>query len=346
MKATEMSRSRRRLFKAVLASGAAIATTKALPERWTRPVVASVLLPAHAQATTPLVNGTFSGTATATVTVVGGAVLALLVPTAAANSVTEVSVDVCLNITNSVVDAQLRIYSISLVGEALLSGSGSLGSTLTLSTLGGTLSVTGATVSADVSGSGSPRHATGSFAFTLPGHGDFMGNYDILESAMGPCSLLNCLLHGSLVVAADGKLRAIETLKPGDFVAAADPDGFEPSFAVVTRIVTHHRRDHYYRINGELLITNDHPLLVEDGGAPCWRRVDRLSIGDLLHTAGGDLEVRSIERVAQTALTVYMETSADSFVVYTGSGRYIVKGRYGVAPGQQSTPAHGERCLT
>lgn len=45
------SDSRRRLLKAILAGGGAVTTVKALPEKWTAPVMKTVILPAHAQTT-------------------------------------------------------------------------------------------------------------------------------------------------------------------------------------------------------------------------------------------------------------------------------------------------------
>jgi hypothetical protein len=51
---------RRRLVKALVGSGSILAAGKMLPEEWTRPVVESVVLPAHAQAT-GTVAGLFSG---------------------------------------------------------------------------------------------------------------------------------------------------------------------------------------------------------------------------------------------------------------------------------------------
>jgi hypothetical protein len=50
---------RRRLVKALVGSGSILASGKMLPEQWTRPVVESVLLPAHAQATGVL-SGVFT----------------------------------------------------------------------------------------------------------------------------------------------------------------------------------------------------------------------------------------------------------------------------------------------
>ena len=49
---------RRKLLKSVAAGGGAIIAGKTLPEKWTRPAVDSVMLPAHAQTS----SGPFSGT--------------------------------------------------------------------------------------------------------------------------------------------------------------------------------------------------------------------------------------------------------------------------------------------
>ncbi len=47
----ERQASRRKLLKSILAGGGVAAAGRALPEQWTKPVVDSVLLPAHAQTT-------------------------------------------------------------------------------------------------------------------------------------------------------------------------------------------------------------------------------------------------------------------------------------------------------
>ncbi len=52
--------SRRRLLKVLAGAGGVFATGAFLPERWTRPVVNRVLVPAHAQAT-GIVAGSFGG---------------------------------------------------------------------------------------------------------------------------------------------------------------------------------------------------------------------------------------------------------------------------------------------
>ena len=54
----ESNESRRKLLKSIAAGSGAIVAGKSLPEKWTKPVVESVLLPAHAQSSPP--SPTFS----------------------------------------------------------------------------------------------------------------------------------------------------------------------------------------------------------------------------------------------------------------------------------------------
>ena len=49
MKDKKSSESRRKLLKSIAAGGGAIVAGKSLPESWSRPVVDSVMLQAHAQ---------------------------------------------------------------------------------------------------------------------------------------------------------------------------------------------------------------------------------------------------------------------------------------------------------
>ncbi len=54
------SRSRRRLLHAISTGGAAVAAHKILPEKWTKPIIDSVILPAHAQPSIGRANGIFT----------------------------------------------------------------------------------------------------------------------------------------------------------------------------------------------------------------------------------------------------------------------------------------------
>ena len=58
MKDKKSSVSRRKLLKSIAAGSGAIVAGKSLPESWSRPVVGSVMLPAHAQTSTPTTEPT------------------------------------------------------------------------------------------------------------------------------------------------------------------------------------------------------------------------------------------------------------------------------------------------
>jgi hypothetical protein len=106
---------RRRLLKTLV--GGAAAAAGALPERWTRPVVDAVLLPAHAQAT-GAVTGAFSATTTTAVAARDGSPLDLLIPRAMADS--GIGISVCINVTNGVADIVVSVNGILYSGSAAL----------------------------------------------------------------------------------------------------------------------------------------------------------------------------------------------------------------------------------
>lgn len=145
------------------------------------------------------------------------------------------------------------------------------------------------------------------------------------------CRLENCLLHGTPVLLPGGRSRSIETLSLGDVVAALDHGTGTTKPAVVTGIVTSHVRDHYWRINESLLITNDHPVLVASGDGAAWRRVDALAEGMEIQGIRGRTTILSLERVMGRAETVYLETTADNFIAAPGGVSYVVKSGYGKA---------------
>ena len=68
------SESRRKLLKSIAAGSGAIVAGKSLPESWKRPVVDSVMLPAHAQTSPPSPTFSCSVVGQATINVSGGEV--------------------------------------------------------------------------------------------------------------------------------------------------------------------------------------------------------------------------------------------------------------------------------
>lgn len=101
----KVDQSRRRTLKTLGFGGGLGAAGFVLPQNWSRPVVESVVLPAHAQTTVSLddVTGTFQDEGIATI--VGRtdpSIMDMLIPTAHASSFT--MADVCMDIVNSIAD--------------------------------------------------------------------------------------------------------------------------------------------------------------------------------------------------------------------------------------------------
>ena len=89
---------------------------------------------------------------------------------------------------------------------------------------------------------------------------------------------------------------------------------------VVTEVLHKHMREGYYGVNGELKITNDHPVLANGS----WKRTEDLVLGDYINS----VEVTSLEYVEQVTPTVYIGTADDRYDVYTEGEVYTVHGQY------------------
>jgi hypothetical protein len=89
---------------------------------------------------------------------------------------------------------------------------------------------------------------------------------------------------------------------------------------VVTEVLHKHMREGYYKVNGELKITNDHPVLANGS----WKRTEDLVLGDYIN----NVEVTSLEYVEQVTPTVYIGTVEDRYDVYTEGEVYTVHGQY------------------
>jgi len=82
------SESRRKLLKSIAAGSGAVIAGKSLPESWSRPVVDSVMLPAHAQ-TSPGYDGNYTDALNLGSLDLGNTMLAALVSDAHANGVSD-----------------------------------------------------------------------------------------------------------------------------------------------------------------------------------------------------------------------------------------------------------------
>lgn len=122
----------------------------------------------------------------------------------------------------------------------------------------------------------------------------------------------DCLLAGSMITMADMTRKPVENIVVGDLVLSYDEqkDALLPS--VVTKLHKPMRTSFYYRINGKLRATEDHPVL-QNGE---WTSVGALQIGDTLgESAGfGGVRVNSIERVDEPAMVYNFEVSLSTYV--------------------------------
>jgi hypothetical protein len=117
---------RRRLIKALAGAGGIFAAGKTLPENWTQPVVDSVMLPAHAQATG--VNRNYAGPVSAAAASGPGPapsfkVLEVLIPAAHAGGGNAVATGtICVQVNGSAYEVQVGLNASNDCG--IFSGNG------------------------------------------------------------------------------------------------------------------------------------------------------------------------------------------------------------------------------
>jgi len=152
----------------------------------------------------------------------------------------------------------------------------------------------------------------------------------------------NCLLYGTLVRLADGRLVPVERLRPGEEVASLDiaglardadwkaqydwrtPAGIDavhPRTASVGR-VRHGRHDGFFVINGRVKTTFEHPFLIRRGGQTGFCSAELLRVGDrLVRHDLADEPIASIERVQRTVRTIALHVPGTN--VYLADGVWV-----------------------
>ncbi|MBI2208484.1 DUF4215 domain-containing protein [Candidatus Woesearchaeota archaeon] len=137
-----------------------------------------------------------------------------------------------------------------------------------------------------------------------------------------------CLLENSLILMGDNRLKKIQDIKVSDVVKSLDIYNNKLINTKVTEIISNHTRDHYYSINNELFITNDHPVLILKDGTLSWVKVENLKIGDKIKSSTGFTIITEIEKIKSPATTVYLGTKSKNFIVVVDKNSYIVNGGY------------------
>ena len=156
--AVEPKPGRRRLLKALAGAGGVFATGALLPERWTRPVVESIIVPAHAQATGVLAqsyagsNFAPPGPAPAS-RALGKRLLNTIIPAASAGENGESPVTVCLDLSADSVEVLIAdcegFTNRESTGNVPLGADGSFGGPVPPWTVSGQLGPASGTVILD-----------------------------------------------------------------------------------------------------------------------------------------------------------------------------------------------------
>ena len=159
-------------------------------------------------------------------------------------------------------------------------------------------------------GAMSPEDVAGMFGDTSEGQGDNQGGGGPEGGEGQPGGMGVICLTEDMKVRRNGVIDFVTNVRVGDIV----------DYTKVTEVLHKHMREGYYVVNGELKITNDHPVLANGS----WKRTEDLVLGDYIN----NVEVTSLEYVEQVTPTVYIGTADDRYNVYTEGEVYTVHGQY------------------
>jgi intein/homing endonuclease len=129
-----------------------------------------------------------------------------------------------------------------------------------------------------------------------------------------------CFVKGSKVRMADGRLRTIESVKPGDRVKGFDLRSEKWGSYPVTQIEVASRDRGYYLINKTLKVTSAHRLCV-DG---CPKAAAELTLGDRLSNGRRPIRVTSIELVKEKAEKYNLVLGKNSELAYSVDGVLVM----------------------
>jgi len=134
-----------------------------------------------------------------------------------------------------------------------------------------------------------------------------------------------CLTYNMKVMLKNNILINVNKLKLGDEIMT----NCEPT--IIQELIFNHMREGYYIINGELEITNDHPVLANG----IWKRTEDLLIGDVVN----GIRINTMKYISKRTPTVSIVTAADNYNVYCNENIYTVHGRYQLLRQQEDRSA-------
>ena len=295
-----LPKSRRKLLKSIALGGGAIAVAKTLPESWTKPLIDSVMLPAHGAAS---VVGTYSGVMwlseqsgdgdgwAAEVCVVGNDDGSYNATAAFTDAGFDMTTGQGNNLTLEVVE--------TLDDQCGWSTSWYLQTIKVGSPDGGSIPVTLIFY-----------HKDGHGGFSLVYQGT--ANLSIGDSCP---AVACCFLASTEVLLADGNTKFIEMLTPGDLLASYD---FTTNRVVHSPVDKLHTGDSksYLDIDG-LYVTDTHPFAI---GNDDWLVAGKLQPKQKLVTLDGPVLIDNIKRVHQPTpiFNMSVANTQNYYVKYNG----------------------------
>jgi hypothetical protein len=130
-------------------------------------------------------------------------------------------------------------------------------------------------------------------------------------------SWFSCFLPGTQVRMADGTLKPIETIRPGDIVLSYDLMNNKAVPEAVTELLVHPETPGgYLVINNRLNVTGNHPMWTANRNA--WIRADHLMVGDQFVGADGTREtIHTISHVDGTYTTYNLHLTGGNHNYFT-----------------------------
>jgi hypothetical protein len=285
MSQPQLPKSRRKLLKSIAIGGGAIAVAKTLPESWTKPVIDSVILPAHGVAS---VADTYSG------------VMWLSEISGEETHSNVITAEVCV-VGNTALypfpddgsyAAKAVIYNSGVASTTAWSSNLTFGEDETLDNRCGDGSVLLTSINVgSPDGSSIPVILT----FNIDGGSQVhQGTTNLPIGGSCPTEACYCFLASTEVLLADGNTKFIEMLTPGDLLASYD---FTTNRVVHSPVDKLHMGDSksYLDIDG-LYVTDTHPFAI---GNDDWLVAGKLQPKQKLVTLDGPVLIDNIKRVHQ-----------------------------------------------
>jgi len=277
---------RRRLIRTLGGAGGGILLANA----WHKPVVDSVIVPAHAQLS--LFSGTATfGTGPVTIVDAGHPLLDLVIPAAYALYPVAEAFNVCVTAIDFAATIEVKVCSNIICCTGIYEATGvdisaAFNEVLTFSS---GLNVGVLSISGQVEPDGGSFKLSGILTQSS-------GSTEFVAYPGGGCGAptCSCFLAGTSVWMADGSRKAIEEVVVGDMVASHD---FTSGRRIASPVTKLHRAaaPDYIDLDG-LLVTGRHPFAV---GHDLWKPAAELGAGDVVQGGNGAIQIGNAHAIHQ-----------------------------------------------